>query len=95
MRPSNKWNSGSNFEFVICGKYDFDYDKFPDTRKSVSVYITLLCDAVVKVKSVIQIIVELSVSEARFFGNTVYSIYALCVQNSQKHCIEHKVVNDY
>ena len=69
MRPSNKWNSGSNFEVVICGKYDFDYDKFPDTRKSVSVYITLLCDAVVKVKSVMQSITQPGlVVRAKYFG---------------------------
>ena len=70
LKPSMTWNGDRNFEFVVRGKSDSDYAKCTDTRKSISGYCTYLCDAVVTVKSGMQRIVALSVSEAELYAAT-------------------------
>eukprot|EP00957_Ditylum_brightwellii_P120315 9180317-Ditylum_brightwellii.AAC.1 len=53
------------FQFRIRGIADSDYAKCSVTRRSVSRYATFLEDAQVTVKSVMQKIVSLSVTEAK------------------------------
>jgi len=73
LKPSVVWNGDPNFEFVIRGKADSNYATCPDTRKSVSGYSTFLCDAPVTMKSGMQKVVALSVSEAELYSGTLCS----------------------
>ena len=53
-----------SFKFRVSGKSDSDYAKCPVTRRSVSGYSAFLEEAPVTVKSTMQKIVALSVTEA-------------------------------
>ena len=65
LKPVRKWNGrDKDFEFVIRGQADSDYAKCPVTRRSVSGCATFLEGAPVNVRSLMQKIVALSVTEA-------------------------------
>ena len=36
LQPQGKWDGTKDYKFVISGRYDSDYAKNPDTRKSVT-----------------------------------------------------------
>ena len=76
LRPTRKWDGkDKSYKFRIRGQSDSDYAKCPVTRRSVSGYATFLEDAPVTVKSAMQKIVTLSVTEAE----TVSAVQ--CVQD--------------
>jgi hypothetical protein len=63
--PTRKWDGkDKSFKFRVKGQSDSDYAKYPVTRRSVSGYSTFLEEAPVTVKSAMQKIVALSVTEA-------------------------------
>ena len=64
LRPTRSWNGKKGFLFKIRGKSDSDYATCPDTRKSVSGYAVYLEDAPITLKSLMQRIIALSVTEA-------------------------------
>ena len=65
LKPSRTWDGKDReFEFRISGKADSNYATCSDTRKSVTGYCVYLEDAPVTVKSGMQKIVALSVTEA-------------------------------
>ena len=65
LKPERAWNGvNKDFEFRITGMSDSDYAKCPTTRRSVSGYTTFLEGAPVTVKSAMQKVVALSVTEA-------------------------------
>ena len=65
LKPERVWDGkDKNFKFRISGQSDSDYAKCPVTRRSVSGYSAFLEGAAVTVKSAMQKIVSLSVTEA-------------------------------
>ena len=65
LKPERTWNGkDKTFKFRIKGKSDSDYAKCPVTRRSVSGYATFLENTPITVKSAMQKIVALSVTEA-------------------------------
>ena len=65
MRPNRSWDGkDKKFLFKVSGMSDSDYAKCPVTRRSVSGYSTMLEGAPVTVKSSMQKVVALSVTEA-------------------------------
>ena len=64
LKPDKKWDGTKNFEFEILGRSDSDHGKCPDTRRSVSGYSVFLNGAPFRIRSVMQNIVTLSVTEA-------------------------------
>ena len=65
LKPSRKWDGiDLNFEFKIRGKADSNFATCKETRKSVTGYCVWLEDSLVAVKSGMQKIVALSVTEA-------------------------------
>jgi hypothetical protein len=65
LKPSRTWDGKDReFEFRIKGKADSNYATCSDTRKSVTGYCVYLEDAPITVKSGMQKIVALSVTEA-------------------------------
>ena len=65
LRPNRKWNGlDKQFEFVIMGKSDSNYATCKETRKSVTGFVVYFEGTPVAVKSGMQCIVALSVSEA-------------------------------
>ena len=70
LRPSTTWNGDNNYEFVINVKSDSDYEKCPENRNIISGYITLLCDTVYTIESLIQRIVALHLSEVEPLSTT-------------------------
>ena len=65
LKPSRTWDGvDREFEFRIRGKADSNYATCKETRKSVTGYVVWLEDALVAVKSGMQKIVSLSVTEA-------------------------------
>ena len=64
LKPNRKWNGRKGFLFRIRGKSDSDYATCPITRKSVSGYAVFLEGAPITVKSLMQRIIALSVTEA-------------------------------
>ena len=65
LKPEQKWDGRDrSFKFRISSMADSDYAKCVKTRRSVSVYSTLLEGAPVSVKSTMQRVVALSVTEA-------------------------------
>eukprot|EP00957_Ditylum_brightwellii_P123080 9384271-Ditylum_brightwellii.AAC.1 len=65
LKPTRAWDGkDKSFEFYIKGMADSDYAKCPVMRRSVSGYATFLEDAPINVKSIMQKIVALSVTEA-------------------------------
>ena len=69
LQPTRTWTgSDQSFQFHISGKSDSDYATCKDTRKSVSGYVVYLEDAPITVKSVMQKIIALSVTEAELIA---------------------------
>ena len=65
LKPSRKWNGvDREFEFKIRGKADSNFATCKETRKSVTGYCVWLEDSLIAVKSGMQKIVALSVTEA-------------------------------
>ena len=65
LKPNRQWNGkDKSFKFRISGESDSDYAKCPVSRRSVSGYGTFLEGAPVTVKSAMQRMVALSVTEA-------------------------------
>ena len=65
MRPNkNQDGKDKDFQFKVHGMSDSDYAKCPLTRGRVSGYSTILEGAPVTVKSAMQKVVALSVTEA-------------------------------
>ena len=65
LKPTRKWNGKDyTFEFKIEGKSDANFATCKDTRKSVTGYVVYMEDTPIAVKSGMQRIVALSVSEA-------------------------------
>eukprot|EP00957_Ditylum_brightwellii_P022504 1698134-Ditylum_brightwellii.AAC.1 len=66
LKPTRTWNGKDKpFKFRIVGMADSDYAKCPVTRRSVSGCATFFEGAPITVKSVIQKVVALSVTEAK------------------------------
>ena len=65
LKPEQKWDSkDKSFKFQVHRLADSDYAKCPVTRRSVSGFAAFLEGAAVSVKSAMQQIVALSVTEA-------------------------------
>jgi hypothetical protein len=65
LKPRRNWNGiDQDFEFVIRGKSDSNFATCSDTRKSVTGYCVYMEEALITVKSGMQKIVALSVTEA-------------------------------
>jgi hypothetical protein len=70
LKPDVKWNGDPEFKLVIRGISDSDFAKDPETSESVSGNSTFLCGAPVIQRRTMQIIVALSVTEAKLFAAT-------------------------
>ena len=69
IKPNMKWNGISKtFEVEVDGDADSNYATCVDTRRSVTVLIVRVCRAIVAVKSGMQKIVALSVTEAEIIA---------------------------
>ena len=67
LKPDCVWDgTDREFQFVVSGMSDSDYNCDPETRHSISGTSTFLCGAVVSMKSRMQRCVTLSVTEAEF-----------------------------
>ena len=69
LKPTRTWDGiDKSFKFRICGKSDSSYATCVDTRKSVTGYVVYLEGAPVAIKSVMQRIIALSVTEAELIA---------------------------
>jgi hypothetical protein len=69
LRPNREWDGkDTTFEFIISGKSDSNYATCKETRRSVTGLVIRLEGAVVAVKSGMQRIVALSVTEAEIIA---------------------------
>ena len=68
--PNTKWDGSKVFEFEVTGISDSNYVTCSETRKSVSGYSVFLNGAPVTMKSGMQKIIALSVTEAKLFAAT-------------------------
>ena len=69
LRPNRKWDGKDRtFKFKISGRSDSNYAMCVDTRKSVTGYVVYLEGAPVAVKSLMQKIIALSVTEAELIA---------------------------
>ena len=69
LKPERKWDGkDKSFKFRVHGMADSDYAKCPVTRRSVSGYAAFLEGAAVSVKSAMQRVVALSVTEAELMA---------------------------
>ena len=69
LHPKRKWNcKDKSFEFVLRGKSDSNYASCKETRRSVTGFVVYLEDTLISVKSGMQKIIALSVSEAELFA---------------------------
>ena len=86
LQPSRTWDGkDQNFEFIIRGKSDSNFATCSDTRKSVTGYCVYMEDAPITVKSGMQKIVALSVTEAETIATVQCvqeMIYCMKVLNS-------------
>ena len=65
LQPNRKWDGiDLNFEFRINGRADSNFATCRDTRKSITGYVVWFEGAVIAIRSVMQKIVALSVTEA-------------------------------
>ena len=64
LKPKGVWDGTKNFKFIISGESDSDFAKDPQKRRSVSGWATFLNDAPVTIKSKMQEIATLCVTEA-------------------------------
>ena len=75
LKPERSWDGKDReFEFRVEGKADSNYATCEETRRSVTGYMVTLEDAVISVKSRMQKIVSLSVTEAEVIA------LVMCVQ---------------
>jgi hypothetical protein len=65
LDPMEQWDSGKNFEFVISGMLDSNFNHCPDTRKSVSGNTTEVNGVPVLTKLIMQETMKLLVTEAK------------------------------
>jgi hypothetical protein len=70
IEPNASWNGSKDFEFVISGMSDSNFNQCPDTRKSVSGNTTIVNGVPVVTKSVMQDTMKLSVTEAELESAT-------------------------
>ena len=70
LNPDESWDGSRDFKFLIDGILDLNYATCPKTRKSVSGWVVFLCGSPVAMKSAMQKIVTLSVTEAKFVSGT-------------------------
>ena len=75
LKPTRTWDGKSKFEFIISGRSDNDYAKFPGTRRSVSGHNVKLEGAVIICKSGMQKKTTLSVTESETLSGVT------CLQN--------------
>ena len=69
LKPNKIWNGkDKEVEFRISGESDSNYATCVDTRRSVTGYIVKIEDAIVAVRSIMQKIVALSVTEAEIIA---------------------------
>jgi hypothetical protein len=68
IKPSERWDGSPHFEFTISGRADSDYAKDLETRRCIIGIITLLCGAVITLRSNMMPMVALSVTEAELFA---------------------------
>ena len=69
LKPERKWDGkDKTYKFRVHGLADSDYAKCPATRRSVSGYAVFLEGAAVSVKSAMQHVVALSVTEAELMA---------------------------
>ena len=81
LRPMRKWNGKDrSFRFVIGGKSDSDGGTCPTTRRSVTGYSVFLEAVAIMVRSVLQRIQTLSVTESELLA------VILCVQDMLYAC---------
>jgi hypothetical protein len=64
LQPNEHWDGNPEFECMVSGESDSEYNNDPDTRRSVSGGIIYLCGAPVSVRSAGQKIVALYVTDA-------------------------------
>ena len=84
LKPSRSWDGkDKSFKFVINGKSDSDYACCPTTRRSVSGTCVFLEGAPISVKSSMQKIVALSVTEAETIA---------AVQCAQEMILAYKII---
>jgi hypothetical protein len=69
LKPNRHWNGkDKSFEFIINAKSDSNYATCKETRRSVTGYVVYLEGALISVRSGMQKIVALSVSEAEIIA---------------------------
>ena len=69
LNPTRQWNGRANcIKFIIKGEADSDYAKCPITRRSISGNITRFEGVAIIIKSVIQKLVALSVTESELYS---------------------------
>ena len=69
LKPSRKWDGKDrSFLFRIRGKLDSNYATYKETRKSITGHLVWLEEALISVKSGMQKIVTLSVTEAEIIA---------------------------
>jgi hypothetical protein len=70
VEPKELWNGDKEFEFVVSGKSDSNFNQCPETWKRVSGNVTEVNGVPVLVKSVMQETMKLSVTEAELDSAT-------------------------
>ena len=69
LSPTRRWDGKDwSFQFKVRGRSDSNYANCTDTRKSVTGFIVYLEDAPVAIRSVMQKIIALSVTEAELIA---------------------------
>ena len=85
LKPTRKWDGKKGFKFRIAGRSDYNYEKCPATRRSMSGYNVKLKGAVVIVARGMQKSNTLSVTESETVSGVTYAqnmMYAKNVLNS-------------
>jgi hypothetical protein len=70
LKPERKWNGSPLFKFKICGRADSTFASCPKTLRSVGGQTTMLEGALVIIRSKMESIVALSVTESELFSGT-------------------------
>jgi hypothetical protein len=70
LKPNRTWNRSPNHEFVIKGQADVSYASCPSTKRSIGGQTTLLEGAPVVMRSKMQKVVALSVTEVELMSGT-------------------------
>ena len=73
LNPKRQWDGkADSIEFVISGEADSDYAKCPVTRRSVSGNVTSLEGVAIIIKSIMQKLCALSVTESELYSGVLY-----------------------